>query len=334
MLHSLLSGWALGLATGTTCLGTCAPIYIPYLIAEKRTGKQSFLIVLQITIGRFISYITFGAVFGFVGTKIPIASREVFTAIAYILLSIYLVASVFRIRRHSKNCRNTRLMNLTKSPFLLGILTGISFCPAFLIAISNAIDISGAGAGMTLFAGFFLGTSVFVLPITFLGALSNMDKIRKIAQVSAIIIAAYFIYKGGNSLFQYFQYNSQQTERSETSTAEPFLSTSEVYILTDTDEEQWLPLMDTDSISTFIISLDDFSKIPQTASIVSTIEEASTVPDDAGFKVIKINLENFRTKEDFQKLTKFMSDVYFRFESEKGYSFKIEEPPGGIVNKK
>ncbi|MBC8386044.1 MAG: sulfite exporter TauE/SafE family protein, partial [Candidatus Cloacimonetes bacterium] len=96
MINVFLNGWTLGIATGTTCLATCAPIYIPYLLTEERSGKQSFKIIALITLGRFFAYAGFGAIFGFVGSKIPIHSRQVFTGIAYILLSIYLVISVFR----------------------------------------------------------------------------------------------------------------------------------------------------------------------------------------------------------------------------------------------
>lgn len=116
MIQSLLNGWFLGLATGTTCLSTCVPIYIPYLLTEERSGKQSFLVILEITIGRFISYAGFGAIFGFIGSRIPVEARQIFTSAAYILLSAYLVISFFRIRRHKNNCATFKWMKLTKSP--------------------------------------------------------------------------------------------------------------------------------------------------------------------------------------------------------------------------
>jgi len=200
MIQSLINGWVLGVATGTTCLSTCVPIYIPYLLTEERTGKQSFLIILEITIGRFVAYAGFGALFGLLGSKIPVGSRVIYTSIAYILLSVYLIVSFFRIRRHKNNCSTLKWMKLTKSPLLLGAITGVSFCPAFLIAISSAIDVSGALAGMTLFIGFFFGTSIFLLPLSFLGALSKLANLRKIALIASVFIAIFFIYKGVNGL--------------------------------------------------------------------------------------------------------------------------------------
>lgn len=336
MLQSLLGGWALGLATGTTCLSTCAPIYIPYLIAEKRTGKQSLSIVLQITVGRFFSYAAFGAAFGFVGSKIPVTSREVFTGIAYILLSIYLVTSVFRIKKHSENCRNAKFMKLTTNPFILGILTGISFCPAFLIAISNAIEISGVVGGVTLFIGFFLGTSIFILPITFLGALSNMKNLRKIAQIVSIIIAAFFIYKGTNSVIHYLTHvNQEQIELDENQVAEPFTKSGRIWIFTDTDKSKWddlILILEEDSAKVTFFDTGKFDLIPGKSSIITTIKESSKIPEDIGQRVIKIDINNFDNYSDFEKLKDFLNKIYFRYDPSKGYSFKVEQPPGGLVN--
>jgi len=36
MFQILAKGFSLGLTLGTTCLVTCTPIYIPYLISEDR----------------------------------------------------------------------------------------------------------------------------------------------------------------------------------------------------------------------------------------------------------------------------------------------------------
>ena len=88
MINVFLNGWTLGIATGTTCLATCAPIYIPYLLTEERSGKQSFKIIALITLGRFFAYAGFGAIFGFVGSKIPIHSRQVYRDRLYSIIDL------------------------------------------------------------------------------------------------------------------------------------------------------------------------------------------------------------------------------------------------------
>lgn len=337
MIQSLLNGWILGIATGTTCLSTCIPIYIPYLLTEKRTGKQSFYIILEITIGRFISYAGFGAIFGFIGSSIPVESRIIFTSIAYILLSIYLIITFFRIRRHSQNCATLKWMKLTKSPLLLGIITGVSFCPAFLIAISNAVDVSGALAGMTLFIGFFFGTSIFLIPLSFLGALSKLSNLRKIALFASIIVAVFFIYKGVNGLINLsdadHDHSSEYIEADSLYTAEPFLKDEEVFVVALPNDPNWDILLTSLSSNSYvnkkIQNVDEFLDLPINASIIIEDDSKliSKLPENNAFKIIKIKIRNFENEDDFDKLINFLQNIYFRFNPAEGYDFLIERPP-------
>jgi len=337
MIQSLINGWVLGLATGTTCLSTCVPIYIPYLLTEERTGKQSFLIILEITIGRFIAYAGFGALFGLLGSKIPVESRIIYTSIAYILLSIYLVVSFFRIRRHKNNCSTLKWMKITKSPLLLGAITGVSFCPAFLIAISNAVDVSGALAGMTLFIGFFFGTSIFLLPLSFLGALSKLKNLRKLALVASIFIAVFFIYKGVNGLLHLdssgHDHAPEYNETDSLYVAEPFIKDMEITIVNLPDVDEWgilaARLENLSLPSKNITTLEDLSSLPNGASVIieNNSKILNSLPEDRALKVIKIEIKNFKTEEDFDKLINFLQNIYFRFNPDKGYDFLIEQPP-------
>ena len=44
--------------------------------------------------------------------------------------------NVFRTHREGKSCRMPRWAAMSKSAFLLGLFTGINFCPSLLIALS------------------------------------------------------------------------------------------------------------------------------------------------------------------------------------------------------
>ena len=86
MIKTLIEGTILGLTTGTACLVTCSPIYLPYLISEDRKLSKGIIAVLEISAGRFVSYLAFGAIAGYTGAQIASVNRELFTSIAYILL--------------------------------------------------------------------------------------------------------------------------------------------------------------------------------------------------------------------------------------------------------
>ena len=83
MLTTLIEGFILGISTGTLCLVTCTPIYIPYLMSEDRKFGRNFIKVFEISAGRFFSYIAFGALAGFLGG----------------ILSILLILGIARITR-------------------------------------------------------------------------------------------------------------------------------------------------------------------------------------------------------------------------------------------
>ena len=56
MISQLSEGFLLGIATGTTCLATCGPIYAPYLMQYDRNLKASLVTLLEISGGRFATY--------------------------------------------------------------------------------------------------------------------------------------------------------------------------------------------------------------------------------------------------------------------------------------
>jgi sulfite exporter TauE/SafE len=206
MLQTLIEGLILGLSTGTLCLMTCTPIYLPYLISEDRKLSKGILTVVEISAGRFLSYLAFGAVAGYTGAQIGLIDRELFTSIAYILLSAYLVLSAVRTSKKEKKCHIPGMTRFTKSAFILGVLTGISFCPAFLIALSKAVNLGGAFSGMMLFLGFFFGTSVFLMPLAFVGQLSKINKMKLVAQIASIFIAVWFTFSGVKGLIHTYEH--------------------------------------------------------------------------------------------------------------------------------
>lgn len=205
MFKTLIEGFMLGLSTGTLCLATCAPIYLPYLISEDHSLKKSFLKVLEISSGRFIAYLIFGALAGWMGSYLPHQQRTLFTGISYILLSVFLVVNVLRTHKAEKQCRIPKWTKFTQSAFMLGIVTGVNFCPSFLIALTKSFDLGGALGGILLFLGFFVGTTIFLIPLAFGGLLTSISKVKLIARYASILIAIWFIWQGGNHIYHAWQ---------------------------------------------------------------------------------------------------------------------------------
>ena len=241
MFTGLAEGIGLGLATGISCLASCGPVYLTYLLSEQRSSKQSLVTILMLNLGRFLSYAAFGAMMGLLGGSIPSSVRIPLAFSGYILFSVYMIVSVVRVNKSCGGCDIPKWMKLTKSPILLGVLTGFSICPAFLIALTSAFDASGPLNGAMLFTGFFLGTTVYMLPFAIVGLFSKKKWLTSVAKYAAIFVAVYFGIIGIRGLAGYFlqsgdviidMHEHDQTEESGPVSIYNALSDDSIYILT------------------------------------------------------------------------------------------------------
>jgi len=196
MTSFLTQGLLLGLAMGTTCLATCGPIYAPYLMESNRGLNRSLVAVLEMSAGRFLAYGLFGLIAGHFGAKLAIAHRPYFTAVAYVLLSLLLISSAFVTYRSEKLCAVGRWSRYVHRPFVLGVVTGINLCPSFLMALTKAVTLSGAVAGMHFSFAFFLGKSVYIVPLSLFGIFGARKALRDVGRVAALGVGVWFLISG------------------------------------------------------------------------------------------------------------------------------------------
>jgi sulfite exporter TauE/SafE len=204
MITTLAEGFLLGLATGTSCLATCGPVYAPYLMQYERNLLKSLLAICELSAGRFLSYLIVGALAGMLGRHVYFEGKGLITAAGYSLFSIFLLVNAFRTHRRDQCCTVSNRAGIIDRPLILGILTGVNFCPPFLLALTKAFHGSGPAAGMSLFAAFFVGTTLFLLPISAFGLLGGRIIFRSIARWGAIAVSIWFLTMAGLQIYNYF----------------------------------------------------------------------------------------------------------------------------------
>jgi len=198
MIFQYLSeGFALGLSLSATCIGTCGPIYSSYLLQKKANWVQSVIIVLKLSAARFVAYGLFGLFAGFIGREIGDFNRSWFTTIAYFLCSILLIFSAFRTHRSEKGCAMAKWHKYIDNPILLGLVTGLNFCPAFLIAVTRAVDVTGPLSGAVVFMAFFFGSNLPLFFFAIFGVMGNVTVFRRIGMIAAVVVGAFFLGKAG-----------------------------------------------------------------------------------------------------------------------------------------
>jgi sulfite exporter TauE/SafE len=186
-----MQAFLLGISNGATCIAYCAPVLIPFLFGEGRGVLSNGFVILQFLTGRLIGYLAFGVIAWGVGQSIlqPSVFREFAIGSAYIVLAVLLIVYGFvkipagRDRssgaedssvghefreapcaKADKACPAESISGRFQKiktwrpfvlPVLIGLATGLNFCPPFLLAFAGAIDQGGLLASLTFFFFFF-----------------------------------------------------------------------------------------------------------------------------------------------------------------------------------
>ena len=189
----IINGILLGLSSGVFCLSWCLPVIGPLILLQKRSFLKNFLWIGKFFIGRFIAYLCFGAIIGWLGVKIESSFVHFLVWIALIIMGFILILYALGfIKYQYKLC----IFKKIKMPYLIGFLLGINICPPFLIALTYVFNLRHILQGVLFFCMFFIGTSVYFIPVVFLGELSKFKFFRQIAVISSIIVGFILILKG------------------------------------------------------------------------------------------------------------------------------------------
>lgn len=189
----------LGLSSGIYCVGSCLVFFMPYLLAEGRqkvfenAGK-----ILSFMLGRFIAYVAFALIIGLIGSSYQGLFTNRFSNICLIVAaSLMLIYSLSRSFKDSGFCAPfIRRFSLLRIPFFLGLFTGLNPCPPFLVGVARLLTLNNILGGAVLFIAFFLGTSVYMLPLVFVSHLNKNERVRQIGIMLALLTGIWFLFTG------------------------------------------------------------------------------------------------------------------------------------------
>ncbi len=194
MTEIILSALALGISTGVSCLAVCLPFYLPYLIAEERKLKINFIELAKFLLGRLAGYLLFGLIFGYLGEKLNLGLVSFLSTLSLALLSLFIILyslNFFKIKFATLACSYLKLKTV-KPPFLIGFLTGINICPPFLLSLNYIFILGDVFKGLIYFFFFFIATSLYFIPLIFLGKLSYVKEFQKLARLTMLIVGLIF----------------------------------------------------------------------------------------------------------------------------------------------
>jgi len=199
-------GALLGLTNGTICLAACVPVLLPYLVGEGERLKRNALVLAGFLGGRLVGYLAFGLLAWLFGLALPAAlpGRLRWAGAIYLVLGLLLAAYGFRPPR-TELCllpaaegpaRRLAERRPALLPPLLGLLTGLNLCPPFLLAFTEAVATGTLAGSLLFFLAFYATTSLFFVPLPFLGALGRYPAIRTVGRLAAGVVGVYYVYLG------------------------------------------------------------------------------------------------------------------------------------------
>jgi sulfite exporter TauE/SafE len=198
-----MQGFLLGLANGTTCLAFCAPALIPFLMHEGQTVRQNLVTLAKFLGGRMGGYLIFGLLAWATGSLLSGAAgyEGSLVGVAYVGLSALLLVAVLRKKAPAGGCAfEGAQTTLSRWPALLpvgmGFLVGLKICPPLLLAFTGAVSTGTLVGSLVFFLAFFLGTSIYFIPIPFLGVFRRVSALQIVGKFAAVIVSLYYLYTG------------------------------------------------------------------------------------------------------------------------------------------
>ncbi len=197
-----VKGLMLGLSSGAVCAAYCGPILVPYLLSRGGNILSNLLTILYFMGGRLAGYLLFAVLAWAAGmaAAASIRNEKAVFGVIYIVLASLMI--FYGFKKTSVDCagKRARFLSLTAFPAVLGFLTGLNLCPPFLLAFTEAARMGVLWRSMLFFAAFFVGTSVYILPLAVLGLGRRVEALRYIGRLAAGVTGVFYLYFGILSL--------------------------------------------------------------------------------------------------------------------------------------
>ncbi len=195
----ILEAFLLGVSTGTVCITTCAPSAVPLFLSREWSPRRNALGTALFFGGRLAGYLLFGLILGALGALAagyltPLWEGRI-GALAYLLTGVLLLMEgiFYNLEKPRFQCFMKKRYPWTGGLFLFGLLTGLHFCPPFFAA---AVRVTAEGGGPLqgglFFLFFFLGTSLYFLPLLAAPWLTRKPAVRLVARMTLLLMGGYF----------------------------------------------------------------------------------------------------------------------------------------------
>lgn len=206
------TAFLIGLAGSAHCVGMCGPLALA--LPGRNRGRLSIWLGSTLyNIGRILTYMLIGAIFGFAGRKLYFAGLQKWTAIiAGIVMILMVLLPMLFSRAGAWNGIFTRGANTLIGRFRklfksgnkasligIGLLNGLLPCGLVYVAVAGAIHTKSVGEGAIYMLAFGLGTFPMMMAVSLAGSMISLRMrafVNKIAPYVVMLLGVLFIVRG------------------------------------------------------------------------------------------------------------------------------------------
>jgi sulfite exporter TauE/SafE len=212
MFGMLSAALIMGTGTIMSCAALCLPLVLPYTASSDRPGLISGLTpAVSFSVGRLMSYLALMLVLFFLKSTLKesfftIAVIDIFSGLVAITSGFMTMGAFSSYPAFNKHF--CFMFTGTGSPFILGVLAGISPCAPLFAALAFALTLSSL-AKMSLFIACFwlASTALIILLSSMSGGLASvigrrigLERVRRIAGIAIIFIGLVLLIRGFGNL--------------------------------------------------------------------------------------------------------------------------------------
>lgn len=183
---------------------TCGLVMFPYLIAGSAGVRQITIDISLFLLTRFIVYFLMATIAWNVGQALfsNHIVRNIVPGILYIVFAVMLVwYSVGRNKNTACPAKIVTAVNNKKLiPVFLGIVNSLGFCPALFIMVTKSAAQESVSQSYLAFLAFFIGSSLWFLPLPLTGKMRKGEAVRTIALLATGLAGIIYMIKGITNL--------------------------------------------------------------------------------------------------------------------------------------
>lgn len=195
----MIEGLLIGLSVGASCLASCGPLVVSVIMKNTPTTKGAYAYLGKFLFGRLMAYMVIALIVGMLhGTEWQTRN---FIATTTMLVGLMMIANGFmKLPTYCAKGRGVKSLVRQYVPQIyvpvLGFISALNACPPVVAAATSAASKDSMAEGLLTFMMFFIGSSLYMLPLPFVSVAKDKDALQTIGRFASLIVGVVMVVKG------------------------------------------------------------------------------------------------------------------------------------------